>query len=333
MVCYSCVPPTQIAPDTQEPSDTSDVIGADVSAGDAPCVAVVPLAITGVDFDVPPDALSVHLTATAMGRLTTSTLSVDDEALVKEDWFQESELPFCLSCTVRVGIQDGVHTVQAPNGLPIGLAGAWRWEVAALDGGSPVARAWAKVGSALPATGQLKLAVHYPEGGQEVGLADRVSQILQGAGVTVEVRAITYQPPERVVRGDLSDLTAQSDRRKDEVAVYFVERLEGEDGTALHGLSPVPGPYGDAADHTGVVVWADTPRDVPRVLAHELGHYLGLWHTYEAKNPALKDPLGDTPVGDSNNLMTPGADGDMLSPEQGIVVRGHPAVQHTCELQ
>lgn len=71
-------------------------------------------------------------------------------------------------------------------------------------------------------------------------------------------------------------------------------------GATILGLSA--GPPGAAAFHgnskSGVIVSTldldSAPGDVAKIMAHEGGHFLGLFHTTE-KDGQLNDPLGDTP--------------------------------------
>jgi hypothetical protein len=60
------------------------------------------------------------------------------------------------------------------------------------------------------------------------------------------------------------------------------------------------------------------------VLAHELGHYLGLYHLVEADG--RQDALDDTTVSDLNLMrVTPSATNTLLSPSQIAIARRHNA--------
>ncbi|MCA9566216.1 MAG: hypothetical protein KC656_00160 [Myxococcales bacterium] len=110
--------------------------------------------------------------------------------------------------------------------------------------------------------------------------------------------------------------------------VFGTNLLEGAAGLS-NGLPGTP-----FTGHDGVVVstrWmTDAPDIWAKVLAHEAGHYLGLFHTSE-QVPGRHDPLADTPEGPSDNLMywyaAEAPDGFLLTPEQGRVIRRHPLVR------
>jgi hypothetical protein len=102
------------------------------------------------------------------------------------------------------------------------------------------------------------------------------------------------------------------------------------------GYTPrIPGGYGNAdavfvrgslCDTAGPVRIAWSGSALGRVLAHELGHYLGLYHTVEADGTV--DQLDDTGAG-ADNLMyfEPSvASATGLSATQGQIARRHPLV-------
>ncbi len=67
-------------------------------------------------------------------------------------------------------------------------------------------------------------------------------------------------------------------------------------------------------------------------IAHEIGHFLGLFHTTEVQvsaDPPLHDDLDDTPGDGQDNLMywAPQAGATKLSPQQGQILRNSPWVQ------
>jgi hypothetical protein len=133
--------------------------------------------------------------------------------------------------------------------------------------------------------------------------------------------------------------------RADAVHPVVVRALDDGNGPVAGYALGLPGPF--AADRaTAAVLVSAAPFASPSTgaldsdgmgttCAHEIGHYLGLYHTSE-RDGAVHDPIGDTPecaTGDSacpdaTNVMfwTGGGARSRLTAEQGAVMRRHPLV-------
>ncbi len=112
-------------------------------------------------------------------------------------------------------------------------------------------------------------------------------------------------------------------------------------GNAISGIAAgVPGPpFVRGSEHAGVAVRyrdsgdaEENGRALGVVIAHELAHFLGLYHTREASffnAPPIFDEIADSPDGDDadENLMFFGADENItLSESQARVLRTSPLV-------
>ncbi|MDP2306272.1 MAG: hypothetical protein Q8P18_09625 [Pseudomonadota bacterium] len=149
------------------------------------------------------------------------------------------------------------------------------------------------------------------------GVVDQVTAMWAGGGLSIGT--ITYSDfggdvaTYTVVDGDeeLGSLFRSIDSAGDRsITFFFVQEITDDAGATILGLAG--GPPGTAAvggtSKSGVVVttaaFASAPDEVARIIAHEGGHFLGLFHTTE-KDGSESDPLGDTPEC-SNDLDTNG---------------------------
>jgi len=198
------------------------------------------------------------------------------------------------------------------------------------------------------------------EGGDAelANLLDQVNALLAPAGVVASYSSVNRLPAGAVCDAtfspsDPSALTAllQQGRGLDEdaatLSVVFAGCLLAEQPvlgsrTEPDGYTPrIPGGNGDAdavfvrgslCDTAGRVSIAWSATALGRVLAHEVGHYLGLYHTVEADGTL--DQLDDTSAA-ADNLMyfQPSiASATGLSATQGEIARRHPLV-HGCPPQ
>lgn len=112
----------------------------------------------------------------------------------------------------------------------------------------------------------------------------------------------------------------------DALNLFVIDVLpEGVGGWTLG----TPGPPLPDTVYSGVIAARlDGRGRLARVLAHEIGHYLGLWHVeHVARSGALqRDPLDDTSPG-AGNLMDEDGAGTALSPDQRFALGRHPLLR------
>lgn len=141
--------------------------------------------------------------------------------------------------------------------------------------------------------------------------------------------------------GDLDALFADAAESPPAIDVFVVDRLTcvvsgGVDvGASLGGLAGgIPGPaWLKGSGRSGVVVASEPVAGdasaLGAVMAHELGHFLGLYHTLEPGGAGIHDEIEDSPAGDDadENLMYHVVRDELrLSEGQGIVLRTSPWV-------
>jgi len=124
--------------------------------------------------------------------------------------------------------------------------------------------------------------------------------------------------------GELAGLFSLSAGRTERaVNVFLVHDI---DESGVLGISPgIPGPQGmHGTGASGVAVNYDgcwDTRSAGMVIAHEVGHYLGLFHsTEQTADPYSGDPIADTSHGDASNLMHWQWGGDNLTAGQTFVM-------------
>jgi hypothetical protein len=154
---------------------------------------------------------------------------------------------------------------------------------------------------------------------------------------------------------ELGQLFSKSRSANQGINFFFVQEIVGgQEGFIILGIAGgIPGPPAIMGTrHSGVALtmlgFRDSPKVLGQTMAHEGGHYLGLFHTSES-NGTSHDPLPDTGQCKASNdqdfdgyvttreCAGKGADNFMfwladenaslVSPEQGRVLRRNPATK------
>ena len=205
------------------------------------------------------------------------------------------------------------------------LVGGGGW---ALSGGAvpaPLARA---IDDANDILAQVGLTIGEVRMHSIVGALRRDFEVLDGSAGPLEV------PPE------LAPLYRMSaGARRPSVHIFFVRMIDGAAGIA----SGIPGPHavpGTGASGVAIAVDVIPNALLGLVIVHEIGHYMGLFHTSELDG-SVNDPLPDTPEcradrdtdGDgflmfeecrgtgAENVMFWAGQSPTLSPQQGTIMR------------
>lgn len=169
--------------------------------------------------------------------------------------------------------------------------------------------------------------------------------IYAAAGIEVQVALADVVAPNLLVEHDAADdelaaLFATGAKLPLGINVFLIEQLYRTQPTGTQPIAGLAGgipgpPLQMGTPSAGVAVsLALGPGEDDRlgtVIAHELGHFLGLYHTVEAAAAGaepLNDQLADTD-GDAKWLMhwSPGQGSAALSPEQMRILRASPWLQ------
>jgi hypothetical protein len=175
-----------------------------------------------------------------------------------------------------------------------------------------------------------------------------LAQVLERAGLALGVvRFVDVAAPQLVIAHDggadaeVSALFGAAKGLPPGLNVFLVDQLYLAGSlpsiAPIRGLSGgIPGPVRTAQGaRAGVVLSLELGPGESDLLgvsmAHEIGHYLGLFHTSEAKPAAngavISDPIADTPPESPTNLMhwsAPSVDEAVLSVQQVAVLYGSP---------
>ncbi len=321
-----------------------------------------------LEVQVPADVVSITISvigdeATYYG--LAEWVGPNSIALVTPGWTQTDEASggMCTSCNNRIALSAGAFATIAPNNPSATVeAGTHTFTLLGYDGNSPAngpvrVLVHAKMATGgLPATGILDLNLHFT-GAQSLSAesaktdpefqATLESMRTIYSQVGIALGTITYRDIDAGYRsietldGEGSDLQAmfsESDGNSDALNLFFVNELSagqfGGFGVILGIAGGIPGPVAQGSWRSGVAIAIKpiqgVPAGVDTTMAHEVGHFLGLFHTSEQAffGPQLHDPLPDTPKNDESFLMFNTGSGNKLSDWQGRVMRANPWVRH-----
>jgi len=151
----------------------------------------------------------------------------------------------------------------------------------------------------------------------------------------VETESVTSQ-----VDDVLAQARATSAARADSVHIVVVRQIGGADPSGY--AMGLPGPFDADRPNAAVLVSTEAYTDgsgfldvdgLASTIAHETGHFMGLYHTTEADG-VTSDPIPDTPSCSgtgctssfSKNIMTPGGGSSRIDVSEGqaFVLKQHP---------
>ncbi|MCB9730159.1 MAG: hypothetical protein H6744_12700 [Deltaproteobacteria bacterium] len=242
----------------------------------------------------------------------------------------------------------GFFQTQVPYGGPIQVGVTWK----------------EAPGAALPPDGVIDLNLHFTgSDGLNAGGAPfdtRIKKALADfeaayAQAGIRIGRITYRdidPIYQVVDGylgpdnDFEAAARQTAGSPPGINLIFVREIldtassAGAFGFILGISGGIPGPIGYTGNGRSAVIIDGSPpagtgdSTVGLTMAHEVGHFLGLFHSSEFPSfNQLHDPIPDTPENDTSNLMyfEGGSAGAKLSPQQSAVMRGNPWIRNVEE--
>ncbi|MBD3646758.1 MAG: cadherin-like domain-containing protein [Pseudomonadales bacterium] len=147
---------------------------------------------------------------------------------------------------------------------------------------------------------------------------DEFTRIANDNNITIDMDPITVVSGDQYneVSGDFNDsITAELVTMGDagKVNIFFLEGFTGASGGGTLGISGgLPGPLGLKNNFNGILINATATHSAPSIYArttaefafHEMGHFLGLFHTTE-RTFGFNDIIDDTPncseTDDTNN--------------------------------
>ncbi len=237
--------------------------------------------------------------------------------------------------TNRTDATDGVYTLLLPNNPSVELTpGDWKVTFITDKSGGFEAPVDALIKTSPASANTLDINLYFvglegldaTSAKEDAGfqsILTNVEQVYGNAGISfgaTEYTDVTGDDADKFgvldsTSGPSSELaqlfSLSADREGRSLNFFFVADIPGSGGFSLLGLSGgVPGPPGvHGTTSSGVAVnmadFSEKPETIEIIMAHEAGHYLGLYHTTEANGAALApegreaingfDPIEDTP--------------------------------------
>ena len=294
----------------------------------------------------------------------------DGSVVVPSSWLSNDQAApsLCLSCPNRIASSEASFAALLPNNESTELvAGTHNISMYAyamsgfsalpLQSGTATLRVVAKLRPSAPEAGILDINFHFtgaagltaasaPDDPVFQASLDSLRELYATAGIELGTLTYTDIPSEfRVIesvvvpKSDLQEMFALSrDQPRAALNVFIVEELLtgiGNFGVLLGVSGGIPGPPMAATLRSGVAIATKRSPEVQtamfKVLGHEMGHHLGLFHTSEQDlgfGPAIHDPIGDTAEDDASFLMFNTGEGTTISVTQAEVMRANPWIRH-----
>lgn len=303
-----------------------------------------------IDFDVPKNALSFMVSVIGSPRCQTYLVSklVDPDGNV----FLDGEADIDLNTLNRgpnrstVGIVSGVGSLLVPNNPKLKvIGGKWEMKVSGCRGSSVDVSITFKIGK-KPSKGTLNLNVflsgvrdwkksNVESNSEFQQMMDIAQDIFTQAKIKLNISSLNDIHTKHNLSFSEMSALASSTESKDGINIFIIEGTKDLDEAKGISLG-VPGTVEiNNSASAGIFIFAgknkieENATDLGIFLAHEIGHYLGLYHISDAENG--EDLLTDTETYHDRNLMKASVDTSTipsLSNQQKEVLLLSPYVQN-----